>query len=265
MNKPPTGTPNILLTFKAENGMNITQKTILLIGAFLLSTFTVYAIQLQSNIQDSENAYGQTQGIVIDFDSITVPASSCSEPLIEGKTYSVDSLSLRVSPEHEAFLSSTKIYIGVYKDLAEQTELLSGFLGVSDTPIHIIKNSITSTYTWNFSGITVTPEANPTEGNDRLFFIFQKEKAPLTKLKDFDIPIMRSEIHFQDSLATIVRENFEITIVKNRTPDYKVTLSHSSTNVKKITIPSSSPKKTATKLSGIISFMLILLLLFRRK
>jgi len=254
--------------------MDTKRKTILLIGAFFFSTLMVYAIQLQSNIQDSENTYGQTQGIVIDFDSITPPASSCSEPLIEGKTYSIDSLSLRVNPEHEAFLSSEKIYIGVYKNLTEQTELLSGFLGVSDAPIHIVKNSITSTYTWNFSGITVTPEANPTEGDDRLFFIFQRGKAPLTNLEDFDVPIMRSEIPFQNSLVTIIRENFRKTIIRDRTPDYTVTLSLSSktpssspllTNTEKTTTPSSPNKKKNTIPSGIIPFMLILLFLFRRK
>ena len=254
--------------------MNTTQKIITLIGTSFLYTFTVYAIQLQSNIQDSENAYGQTQGIVIDFDSITAPASSRSEPLIEGKTYSVDSLSLRVDSDHEAFLSSEKIYIGVYKNLTEQTERLSGFLGVSDTPLNIKKDSGTSTYTWTFSGITVTPETNPTEGNDRLFFIFQKEKAPLTRLEDFDVPIMRSEIPFQNSLVTIIRENFRKTIIRDRTPDYKVTLSPAS---KKELAPalftanakaplSTSPKgKKKPIQSGIIPCMIIFLFLFRRK
>ena len=257
--------------------MNITQKTILLIGAFLLSTFTVYAIQLQSNIQDSENAYGQTQGIVIDFDSITAPASSCSEPLIEGKTYSVDSLSLRVNPKHESFLSSEKVYIGVYKNLSEQTDTLSGFLGISDAPVHIRKNAGRSRLTWTFSGIAVTPEANPTEGNDCLYFIFQKEKTPLTQLEDFDIPVMRSEIPFQKSLATLIRVNFKQNIVRTRTPNYIVTLSHSSkkdstppllttiAHIKKPVSPTSPKPPPPPVLSGMISFMFILLFLFRRK
>ena len=257
--------------------MNITQKTILLIGALFLPIFTTYAIQVQSRIQNSKDIYGQTQGVVIDFDSMNTPATSRSEPLIKGKTYSVDSLSLRVNPKHESFLSSEKVYIGVYKNLSEQTDTLSGFLGISDAPVHIRKNAGRSRLTWTFSGIAVTPEANPTEGNDCLYFIFQKEKTPLTQLEDFDIPVMRSEIPFQKSLATLIRVNFKQNIVRTRTPNYIVTLSHSSkkdstlpllttiAHIKKPVSPTSPKPPPPPVLSGMISFMFILLFLFRRK
>ena len=254
--------------------------TILLLGFFFSISYTSVAIQLKSKIQNSRKAYGNSHGLVIDFDSTTPIQAYITKPLIQGATYSIRSLSLRIDPKNKDFLFTTRAYIAVYSSLTE-SEKLSGFLGISDAPVMIPKNSRARFYTWSFSGITVTPEANPGEGKDCLYFIFQKNKIPLTELTDLNLPLSRSETSFENTFSTIIRSAFRKTILKNRTPNYKVTLSLSSMPKKdpappllKTTAISSAPKTSTPTVpkkkkiahpSTLIAFTVLILLLFRKK
>jgi len=257
--------------------------TVLIMGFFFFLSNNGFSIQLKSRIQYSKKSYGRAQGLVIDFDSITPSGARITSPLRQGTTYSVDSLSLRIDPRNEEFFSDVSVYIAVYSSLSESEEL-SGFLGVSKSSVVVTKDSPNTFYTWSFSGITVTPEANPGQGKDCLFFIFQRDKMPQTRLNDLNLPLSRSETFFKDTLATIVRRDFKKTILRNRTPNYRVMLTRSlkkrdcssllttptrrenPSNLKAKTSKSiPSKKKKPTHPSGIIAFATLILLLFQKK
>jgi len=171
------------------------------------------------------NSYGVAKGVVIDFDS-TVKAQAPWTPVLETTTtYSIDSVAFRLNNGHGSSpAENTLVYLGVYTGLNGAGEL-TGFQGVSTNAVSMQANGY-HLETWNFTGMTVTPEANAGSGGDQRFFVFQTGTTAQT-LGTLNVPTMRADSSYANRLSSIIRDDVvgvSNKIVGNRNPDYVATI-----------------------------------------
>lgn len=179
--------------------------------------------ELISVTDGAGNNYGNTEGFAIDFDSTSTGITADWSPdLSAGTLYSVDSVSI-----FEENNLDTDFFLGVYTGLSGTTP--SGFLGVSDNTVNFSDQA--GIVTWNFSGITVTPETNPGSGGDVLFFLYQEGTTALgavpnrgnntTAYRRID----GENGSFADELSAVIDGGVSTALRINRSPEYQAQVS----------------------------------------
>ncbi len=172
---------------------------------------------------DSTATYGDLNGVAIDFDSTVRSQADWTPDLVAGDEYTIDSIGFRVNTGDAKFLATVDIYLGVYTGLSGTT--LSGFEGVSDSAVTLTDASGVVSAVWDFTGMTVTPEANAGSGGDQRYFVFQTGTAALTEIGTLDIPLMRATTTYANRLSGILRgDNQTPGLSTSRSPDYTATL-----------------------------------------
>ena len=195
----------------------------------LLAVVAMFGVSVQADIttntvttSNSTATYGDLDGVAIDFDSTVRAAANWTPDLVAGDEYTIKSVGFRVNTNHGKFGSTVDIYLGVYTGLSGNT--LSGFEGVSDSAVTLTDASGVVSATWNFTGMTVTPEANPGSGGDQRYFVFQTGTAALTEISGTrDIPLMRNGQGYATRLSGVLRES-GLVATGNRSLDYTATL-----------------------------------------
>ena len=183
------------------------------------------AVTLATDIFNSGATFGDTPGVVIDFDSTDVAKSTATPALMDGTSYSINEITFRVDSSHAGFGATADVFLGVYTTFSGG--VLSGFLGTSATAVTITDGGGVNPATWNFSNpaITVTSATDPGAGTDQRFFIFQSGTAALTALGgagNINVPLMRADETYPASLAAILKDDSGLYL--SRSPDFTATI-----------------------------------------
>jgi len=198
----------------------------LVVGLLFAAAFVAQADEIRSDNQTVNQTYGATQGIAIDFDSTDASASTATPALTNGVTYQIDSVQVRVNTSNNGFTNTKDVYLAVYTGL--NGTALSGFLGASESAVHLVDRSgiVNAQWTFSDSNITVTPEANAGSGGDQRYFVFQSVNTAQTALNaGYDIPLMRQSGQYANILSGIIRGDGANPGVQGvRNPNYIATL-----------------------------------------
>jgi len=198
----------------------------LIVGLLFATAFVAQADEIRSDNQTETQTYGATQGIAIDFDSTDASASTATPALTLGQAYQIDSVQVRVNTGNAGFTNTKDVYLAVYTGL--NGTALSGFLGASESAVHLVDQSgiVDAQWTFSDSNITVTPEANRGSGGDQRYFVFQSVNTAQTALDaTYDIPLMRQSGQYANILSGIIRGDGQNPGVQGiRNPNYIATL-----------------------------------------
>jgi len=194
----------------------------------LLAVVAMFGVSVQADIttntvttSNSTATYGDLNGVAIDFDSTVRTQANWDPDLVAGDEYTIKSVGFRVNTSHSNFGSTVDIYLGVYTGLSGIA--LSGFEGVSDSAVTLTDASGIVSATWDFTGMTVTPEANAGSGGDQRYFVFQTGTTALTQLDTRRIPLMRASATYANRLSAVLRRS-NGGLNANRNPDFTATL-----------------------------------------
>ena len=153
------------------------------------------------------NTYGNTQGLVVDFDTSTAGlnadiTSGWDPALASGQEYSVDSIS--VISGAEVLAGTGNVYLGAYSGL--DAGVLSGFLGTSTNAIDFTATANGDWVTFNFSGLNVTADTVTGSGTGMLYFIFQQDGNAKTGTGGDEIRLHRINIDttIDQSLSSVI-------------------------------------------------------------
>lgn len=134
--------------------------------------------------------FGATAGVGVQFDASPVPASASGNiavsELVDGGTFSVDSITLSAAANNLVF--DNPLFLGAYTSVgpADGTDPtivpVSGFQGISNESVTFSGLTAGDDFTFTFSGLNVTSNADITDLSDQLFFLFQEGTDPLTQL-----------------------------------------------------------------------------------
>lgn len=190
------------------------KQTITRLVAVLLTAGSASAASVSAT-DGGTTVYGSTDGIEIDFDSTSAPLAIWSPSLVNGQTYSLNSLGVR-----NGAATATE-YLGVYTGLSGNT--LSGFLGASDSAIDFSTITSGNWATFTFSSINVTVDSTVGSGSGLLYFIFQPDAVTHASNPDQNISLQRfdSDTTVNQSLASIYALGAIQTV---RSPEYQATL-----------------------------------------
>ena len=193
-----------------------------------LITTSAQAATLATNIFNSGATFGDTQGVVIDFDSANASGNIAAPDLVAGTNYYINDITFRVNASHVAFGATADVYLGVYTTMTPTGDL-SGFLGTSTTAVTITDGSGTNATTWSFSSLTiaVTPETNLGSGTDQRYFVFQSGTTAVTTLGDPDnitVPVRRADTAYASSLSAVLRASKNDGPFIGKSPDFKATV-----------------------------------------
>jgi hypothetical protein len=192
-----------------------------LIPAALISLGTAHAATVV--VTDGNlNQFGDIGGFALDFDT-TTGLTANYEPDLTSQLYTIDSVTLYRGTD----ASTGTIYLGVYSTYAGGT--LGGFQGVSNNTVILGDLAASQAFTFNFSNITVTPEANPGQGNDIRYFVFQTGTTALTAVagQSTRVPIRRIDGEngqFNDELSTVIRSDTGEVLASTRAVEYSATI-----------------------------------------
>lgn len=146
-----------------KKGLTGIVAVILAAGAASANTITV--------TDGTGNLYGAANGIGIDFDSsLTAGTAPWTPVLVNGLTYSVDSVSLR-----DGNSDAGAVYLGVYT--GNSAGVFTGFLGASVNSVDFSTVTDGNFVAFNFSGISVTADNVAGSGSGLLYFGFQSSQA----------------------------------------------------------------------------------------
>lgn len=213
------------------------------------------------------NNFGTTGGVALDFDT-TLGLTADYIADLTTQLYSIDSVTLYLAPPDAG--SSTNapspntatVRLGVYSTLTGTSgtggapSTLGGFLGFSNNTVDLATVGTNNPFTFNFSGLTVTPQADPGTGTDVRYFIFQTDTAVKTELSQSTaVAIRRIDAEagsFADELAAILQNNAggpggagaDVRLRTNRAPEYSATIT-------------AVPEPTALGLLGIAGVALV--------
>ena len=174
------------------------------------------------------NNYGNANGVAIDFDATTGLAADWMPDLSTSQAYSINGVTL-FNTSNAADSSTATVRLGVYTTLTGET--VSGFLGVSTNTINLSTVALSAPFTFNFSGISVTPGMSAGTGADIRYFAFQIGDTAITDLRaeSTRVPIRRIDAEtgsFTDELAAVIQAsgNTSSGLVANRAPEYSATI-----------------------------------------
>lgn len=135
--------------------------------------------------------FGATAGVGVQFDASPVGAGATGNiavtELVDGGTFSVDSLTLNAVGNTQR-TNTTPFFLGVYNSIgpADGTDgtivPLSGFQGVSSNSVIFNDLDALQAFTFSFSDILVTANADLADLSDELFFVFQDSQEAITAL-----------------------------------------------------------------------------------
>lgn len=195
------------------------------------------ATVLVTEIASPGDNFGDTGGVAIDFDSTSTGITANWTPdLVAGQQYNIDNITLyRSSTE----ASTGTVRLGVYTTLTinpmdPNDTILGGFVGVSSNTIDLSTLAASQAFTFNFTGITVTPETNLGSGGDIRYFVFQTGTTAITGLNVVNdgavrVPIRRIDAadgQFADELGGIlqIESGTGRGLVTTRAPEYGATI-----------------------------------------
>lgn len=193
-----------------------------------LSLMSVANAETVSVTDGTANNFGDTNGVAIDFDATTGLAANWTPDLSTSQQYSIDSVTL-FNTSNAADSSTATVRLGVYTTLTGET--VGGFQGVSTNTIDLSTVALGTPFTFNFSGISVTPGMNAGTGADIRYFAFQIGDTAITDLRaeSTRVPIRRIDAEtgsFTDELAAVIQAsgNTSSGLVGNRAPEYSATI-----------------------------------------
>lgn len=132
--------------------------------------------------------FGGTAGVAVQFDASPVGAGATDNisvtELVDGGTFSVDSLTLNAVGNTQR-TNTTPFFLGVYNSIGPATGAdvpLSGFQGVSSNSVIFNDLNALEAFTFSFSDILVTANADLADLSDELFFVFQDSQEAITAL-----------------------------------------------------------------------------------
>lgn len=167
------------------------------------------------------NTYGNTQGLVIDFDATATGLNAgitagWVPALVDGQTCTLDSITLRSGDE--VLAGTGTVYLGVYTSLAG--DISGGFLGTSTNAIDFTATADGDWVTFNFSDINVTVDSVVGSGTGMLYFIFQQTTDAKTGTGGDEIRIHRinSDTTIDQALASVIAYGGLSTL---RVPEYQ--------------------------------------------
>ena len=169
------------------------------------------------------NSFGDTGGFAIDFDTTTGITANWT-PGLTSQPYNLDS----VTVFRGADPSTGTVRVGVYTTISGGT--LGGFQGVSVNSITLGGLAASDPLTFTFSGLTVTPEANPGSGSDIRYFVFQTGSTAIISLatESTRVPIRRIDAEtgsFADELSAILQQPPNgLGVNAIRAPEYSATI-----------------------------------------
>ena len=196
-----------------------------------LSLMSVANAETVTVTDAANNNYGNANGVAIDFDATTGLAANWT-PDLTSQEYSINSVTLYQStglPGSGSEPSTATVRLGVYTTLTGET--VGGFQGVSTNTIDLSTVALGTPFTFNFSGISVTPGMNAGTGADIRYFAFQIGDTAITDLRaeSTRVPIRRIDAEtgsFTDELAAVIQAsgNTSSGLVGNRAPEYSATI-----------------------------------------
>lgn len=177
------------------------------------------------------NVWSDAAGWAIDFNTNTSSAV-WAPALVEGSTYSVDSVTVFSGNNSNDVSQDTDFYVGVYTngptDSAQGTAV-SGFLGASTNTVNFGTLAESAPATFNFSGINVVADATPGGGSGVLYFVLQTGTTAVTDFVEANSVRLRridgNDGTFEDELSAIldgrdVADHIRVT----RSPEYQASV-----------------------------------------
>ncbi len=165
------------------------------------------------------NTFGDTAGFALDFDR-TTGLSATYTPALVNAPYFIDNVTV-----FNGDSSTGTVFLGVYTTFSSGT--LSGFQGVSTNTVTLDGLARSAPLSFDFSGLTVTPEMNPGSGGDVRFFVFQTGTEALTTYTNgVRVPIRRIDGaagSFDDELSAIINSS-DGSLQTSRSAEYTATL-----------------------------------------
>ena len=117
------------------------------------------------------NSYGDAAGLGIDFDSSLPPLTAPWSPtLVNGATYSVDSIAVRDNSNNVG-----NVFLGAYTTLSGS--FLSGFLGASTNSVDFSTVTNGNFASFSFFGVNVTVDNVAGSGSGLIYFVFQSSQS----------------------------------------------------------------------------------------
>lgn len=132
------------------------------------------AATIATKADGTSNYFGRTAGIAIDFNAASDLTYATSD-LVSGQQYNVDSITLFT----ENSTDNIFYYLAAYSNMSGG-DTFSGFLGVSTNAINLFATG-NEAVTWNFTGLTVTPN-EVVGGDDVIYFLLQESANAITTI-----------------------------------------------------------------------------------
>ena len=160
--------------------------------------------------------YGACNGIAIDFDATAAPNAVWTPGLINGQTYTLNSVAIKNGSGNTG-----TYYLGVYTGFSGGN--LSGFKGVSDSAKDL-STSPDNWLTFTFSNLnyTLTVDSTVGSGSGLHYFVYQSGTSALTSPNvTLGTERFSADTYMTNSLASIIAFGG---LVANRSPQYQATI-----------------------------------------
>ena len=178
------------------------------LAAVLLPIFGVGTAQAATvAVTDGNlNQFGDIGGFAIDFDATTGLTANYEPDLVAGQPYNLNNVTVYRGSD----ASTGTVYLGVYTSYS--ANVLSGFLGSSINTLTLNTLAASDPMSFNFTGLTVTPQSNPASGGDVRYFVFQSGTTALTAVggQSIRVPVRRIDGEvgsFADELSQVIRSD----------------------------------------------------------
>ena len=160
--------------------------------------------------------YGACNGFAIDFDATAAPNAVWSPALVNGQTYTLNSVAVKNSTGN-----SGNYYLGVYTGFSGGN--LSGFQGVSDSANNFA-NSPNNWLAFTFSNLNqkITVDSTVGSGFGMRYFVYQSGTSALTSPNvTLATDKFGTDTYMTNSLASVIAYGG---LVANRSPQYQATI-----------------------------------------